>query len=501
MARQCVGWGVLGAALVVLTGVAAAEWLAPVPLSDSGVDSEFGLNHSPVVYDAEGGLHVAWADRDTPAQSYQIYARHRRWATWSSAELVVPYDDPFPDALLGAKYPSLGAAGDSLFMAWHDYRHGGIANAEIYARAYARATGAWQGEWRVTTTRNQANPGDNGLVPTLLATGDQLDLIWFDFRWDPNRADLFSAHRSAAGWVTALGDSADIVVAGAVTAGFDARYPALARAADGTVHAVWAESGPLASRLRHARRQNGAWLPPHTVVQGTSGLSAPTVAVDPAGTVHMVWRTAVPGGATLRTVEWDGFTYTEPTDLVEPGAFPDEPCLAAAPDGTLHLVWHDARLGLVNREVWYRSRPPAGAWPVAGDRNISEAEGRSDRPTVVADAFGHHAVVWRDDRSGVREIWLREFRGDGRIGVATPSAHVAPRLVVAPNPARGRVVVAGAGAEWVEVYDARGACVYRLAPGERVWTGARVDGRRLAAGAYLFQARPSGRTAKVVYVP
>ena len=67
-----------GAALVVLATLGAvparATWLPEVPITTAGIETEIGLNHTPLIYDPEGGLTVAWAQRDTPQQNFQIYA-------------------------------------------------------------------------------------------------------------------------------------------------------------------------------------------------------------------------------------------------------------------------------------------------------------------------------------------------------------------------------------------------------------------------------------------
>src|SRR4030095_7580958 len=77
----------LVAALVLGASPALADWLPEVPITTAGIETEIGLNHTPLSYDSEGGLTVAWAQRDTPNQNFQIYARQRAWSVFTPAAL------------------------------------------------------------------------------------------------------------------------------------------------------------------------------------------------------------------------------------------------------------------------------------------------------------------------------------------------------------------------------------------------------------------------------
>lgn len=504
----------VAASLGLLSAAAGASWLEAVPLTATGTDSQTGLNHTPLVYDRDGGLHVVWAEQDTPEFNYQIYARHRAWATWGAAELVVPYLDLHPGSELGAKYPSLMARGDSLFMAWHDYRVGGIRNSEIFFEAYDVAGGVWGAALRLTTTLNTSNPGDNGLVPTVVDAGGADHVLWYDYRWLPETSDVFGARRTASGWVTALGDSADVDVSRGAAAGWCAGAPAVAGDPAGRVHAVWADHRQGVDRIRHALYEPaGGWSPAVSVTEPGEPVSAPTVALAADGWLHAVWVEQVaPGRALVTRSRAPGGVWTPPTVLTDPADLAGDPCLIADPTGDLHLVWQDARQGLLDRQIFYRRRAAGTAWETGGasDVQLSDAAGRSERPSIVADERGNLAVVWRDQRSGVYEIWLREFRPAGPIAVADPAggepgaagpAVMGPPLVRGPNPSRAGVRLAAPLEERLGVWDVAGRRVTVLPPGTLAWDGRASDGRRLGAGVYLLRAARSGRQARVVLLP
>lgn len=494
--------------------------LDEVPIAADGVtDSETGLSHSPLAYDAQGGLTVMWAERDTPNQNYQIYARRRAWGTFGPPILAVSYPDSQPGSLLGAKFPSVAAFGDSIFLVWHDYRHGGIFNSEIYGRAMA-LSGTRGPELRLTTTLHPGHPGDNGYVPSVAVTGGAVYVAWYDFRWDPNHADIFSKRRTAGGWVTPLGDSSDVNVSRAVTQGYSSDAPALAVTGDVAVpiHAIWADRRAGAgaqSRIRHAQFDAATgWSVPSTVAAAATSMEAPTAAVDADGTLYVVWvdgrqashslytRSLPPGGA------WGPeILLTDPT--IEAG----DPSLVATDDGALHLVWQDARIDFLNREIIYRRRPPGEAWDVSGaaDVQLSFAAGRSDRPSIVSDdgvdAPGgpHLAVLWRDRRSGVNDIYLREFRPEGPIGIApswpesaTIGSIVPSPLVRGANPWRGELALDPISGERVRVFDATGRVLITLAPGARLWDGRDRSGNPAAPGVYFLLGDLTGRAGRAV---
>jgi hypothetical protein len=74
-------------------------------------------------------------------------------------------------------------------------------------------------------------------------------------------------------------------------------------------------------------------------------------------------------------------------------------------------------------------------------------------------------------------------------------------LVRGPNPWRATLWLAGPQREPVEVLDAAGRAVARIAPGALAWDGRGAGGRPAPAGVYFLRGLASGRLARVVRVP
>lgn len=490
-------------------------------------DSETGFNHHPMVVDAAGTLHLAWSEQDGARGNYQVYVRRRAaGGAWSPAELVVPFRAEGIGSLLGAKYPSLALGpGDSIHVAWHDYRHGGILNCEIYYKA-ASATAPWDtsaaAETRLTTTHHPETNGDNGYVPTLLADRDgTLHVGWYDFRFDGNAADIFTKSRVNGGWNTTPGDVADARVAG--TPG-DSQFPDAALDPWGGLHVVWQDDSAGNWRILYARRPAGSpdFEAPVALTESAFAATVPVVAIDGTGRVYVAWADAREGSRRIRARrrEADG-TWSPDRPATPPDFAADEPALAVDAFGRPWLAWHDTRHGATNREVLVQCGTAGADFDSTGaaDLRVSNASGNSTRPSLLSDAAGGRLLVaWRDRRDGNHEVYVREALLATPVGV--PETAEPPRaaaLRASPNPFRGAITIEwpgpldlsglSAAGRCVDVFDAAGRrrATIELPAGaaQLEWNGAGDDGAPLPAGVYLLKLRgaPIEGARRIVRVP
>ncbi len=507
----------------------AQGWGAEERVTSTSTDSETGLSRSPLAVDSRGNLHVVWSEQDGPSANYQIHSRRRLIAGWDTSRKAVAYLASYPGSGLGAKYPSLVVdPEDSLHMTWHDYRIAGIQNAEIFFKsrgidAQWDTTGA--SEVRLTTTSHPETNGDNGYLPSLVQNGvGLLAVVWYDYRFDGNNAEIHFKARSGGVWDLTPGDAADFRVS--ETAG-NSTDPAVAVDSAGNTHVVWADQVAGGVILYRRRSAAGSWGAVETVNTGANAIGSPAAAVDPCGTLHVAWVDAREGSQViLARSRSEGGTWGAETRIGPGGKNAQEPALAADTDGTLYAAWHDTRVSLLNREVFLQSRAPGGAWDSTGalDFRVSTGSGHSTRPSLLVDRFRNLHVLWKDRRDGNAEIYYRVWRNPALTGVEPPAAdgEAAARVDgtdplqarVHPNPTRGqatvRVSVSRSGPLEIRVYDVAGREVRALwegfaRPGEiaRAWDGRDSRGGALPAGVYLLRATLGSErtTARLVLLP
>jgi hypothetical protein len=510
-------WSTLSGALLllpcVLPAVAGGSWGDESNLSLTGTDSETGLGHRPIIFDAYGSLHVVWAEKDAPNQNYRIYSRQESSGSWSAAALAVDYSTDDPGTNAGAKYPSLAPLpnGD-LQLFWHDYRIGGINNVEIFTKEKSAGL-PWNpsqsADIRLTTTSHPETNGDNGYVPTpVVDSAGALHVLWYDFRFDGNHAEIFSKTREAGEeWDLSPGDSADVRVTN------DPDHSELASvAADPArnLHAAWRSAGSGA-HVYYAMRNasSGAWSAPVDVDLAGSAAGAPALAIDGAGAVHIVWPDSRDGGRALFTrTRSAGGSWSTAARITNPDHAADEPSLTSDESGALHLVWHDARISLFNREVFHRGKSSSSPWDSSGsaDTRLSHASGNSTRPSVAAKG-GRVAVLWKDARTGNNDVFVR-IRSDPASGIANiPPPGGGAELRAHPNPisGEGAHIARADGAPWtgLALIDVRGRLVRRIegVHTSLIWDARDDAGKRVPAGVYFAHPlQESAAPARIVVI-
>lgn len=524
--------------LLFRPAIACAQgWSAEERVSVTSADSETGLSRAPLAVDSRGRAHIVWCEQDGAALNYQIDSRTRSLTAWGATERAVAYAPEYPGSAGGAKYPAIVAGEeDSLHIVWHDYRVGGIQNVEIFTKSRS-ADAAWDTtgarDVRLTHSSHPETNGDNSYVPSLYrAPGGELGIVWFDFRFDNENAEILMKARTAgasgAEWDTTAGDAPDVNVS---ATGGNSSFPAVAAAPDGVIHVVWMEQAGAVSVLHRARdASTGAWGATEIVATGEDVVGYPAAAVDPSGALHVLWTDAREGSQAIfgRTRAasglWGSASRVSPANVNA-----QEPAIAASLDGALHAAWHDTRVSLLNREIFVQTRSAAGAWDPSGasDVRLSNAAANSTRPSLLADAFGNLHVLWKDRRDGNGEIYYRVWRNpaltgvpgrsDERSGASSGDAAFDGPLVSArvfPNPVRdgatGVVDLGRAGPVAIALYDAAGRRV------REVWSGTALAGTHalsldfgaathasLAPGVYFLRvdAGHGAASARVLVLP
>jgi hypothetical protein len=413
-----------------------------------------GMEDGPTACsDGQGGLIVAWQDKNADPIFFDIHAQRLDPAgrpQWNGGASV-----PVCTVDWDQDGPSIAADGSGgAVIAWSDSR---VDVGDVYAqRLDAAGSTLWSANGVPVAT---ASGGQDAIVAVAAGAGETL-LAWVDRRG--SGPDIYAQKLDAAGaslWTPGgLG----------VCIGLDSQYrPALAPDGTGGAYVAWFDyrnaSGPPWNLDIYAQRLDAdgaaAWT-----TSGIAVCAAPDAQRDVA--------------------------------------------VCADGDGGLFLAWEDNRVGTGREDVYAQWLQPDGSvrWQADGVA-VSTAPGNQESPAVVAGAGGV-IVAWPDDRDVLYEADVycdRVLAGD-------PTAAPQPRpgsldLVVGNRPEEGLTTFALAlphdAIVRAEIVDLRGRRVHVLESGvtrtagnhELVWRHRDRSGRPVAAGVYLVRVQAGGRLA------
>ena len=247
-----------------------SQWLPDQRLTFDPAASQLSFNFAwSVAADEAGRVHVVWYDqRDGNAQVY--YKRSTDGgATWGPD--VRLSDDPSP-----REHPALAAAGEHVYVVWHDGRSGEGPN--IYLKASHDGGATWGNDWQLTYDNASAHA-------SIAAQGEQVHVIWVSHQDGP-QAEIYTAHSPDAGlsWSTPerLSDLPD-----------DSWVPTIA-VAGRQVYAAWVDTrdGNEEEYFRRSTDGGATWEPAQQLTNNAANSWAPSLAVTGAANgneVHLVW--------------------------------------------------------------------------------------------------------------------------------------------------------------------------------------------------------------------
>ncbi len=252
------------------------------------------------------------------------------------------------------------------------------------------------------------------------------------------------------GWV-ALGDSevvawparleAPLPEAGGVSATPGAsNTPALALSPDGAAVLAWDDQGGVGSTHAYARRLDASvWEEAgegSATGAGLGPLNADVVApmaaiIDATGNPIVAWTQAA-GVWQLVVKRFDGSGWhalpgAASSGVVSTSEDPSQPSLAHDPvTGTTYVAWKHAAAG--ESAIYVRQHAGDGWQEVgagsASGTGVSASSGEVDQPQLALDPAGRPVLVWLDQSSGAREVYLKGW--DGSAWVSLPGADGTP---------------------------------------------------------------------------
>jgi len=130
--------------------------------------------------------------------------------------------------------------------------------------------------------------------------------------------------------------------------------------------------------------------------------NAKYIAVDNMQRVHVVWSDERDRNREIYHMVQSDYVWSEPERLTWSKERSARPTLAVDAAGRVHLVWNDSKDG--NKEIYHKIW--TGSWRT--DRRVSETDGDSFAPSIVAEGLYIH-LVYNEIVDGHNEIIYRMF--------------------------------------------------------------------------------------------
>ncbi|WP_330265668.1 FG-GAP-like repeat-containing protein [Streptomyces griseorubiginosus] len=265
-------WEVYGA-----TRAADGTWSAPAQLSDTAADGADSAHSPSVAVTSDGTVVVVWKQTDGPSASVRTASRAPGATTWTAPAAATPSYQSISD-------PEVSAADDgTVTVAWKGTDE---SEDQTILTAARSADGTWAAPETVTATEDLAATPE----PLIAPDGD-VTLVWVDY------TTTFSARTATRDAATGTWSAAKTLSTGYASEAYDT-----AIAADGTVHALWPQSGGNAQGLVESVGSDGQWTTP-TPLPGSSFADViGQISVGADGTASAVWS-----GATSDSANWHLF--------------------------------------------------------------------------------------------------------------------------------------------------------------------------------------------------
>ena len=284
-----------------------------------------------------------------------------------------------------------------IHVAWYDSTSG---DEEIYYKRSTDGGSTWSGLVRITWMSGWASP------PHIAAdTGSGIHLVWADH--SPGNYEIFYKRStdSGASWsgLTRMTWNSG-----------GSSSPSVAADSGNGIHMVWGDSTPGNEEIFYKRSTNSgvSWMGNIRLTWNSDQSTSPHLAVDLGNIIHVVWsnNTSTNFEIFYKRSTDVGATWSGLSRLTWNAGNSLNPIIAADSSGGIHVVWVDYSPG--NEEIFYkRSTDGGGSW--SGPKRMTWNAGESSFPSIEADAGTGVYIVWYDDPTLNREVYLRESTDSG----------------------------------------------------------------------------------------
>jgi len=269
----------------------------------------------------------------------------------------------------------------------------GIMVALFFVASFA-AGPAW-------TTKRLTNTATETYDPAIAADGAYVYVVWDDSQSGNSEIYFRKSADSGATWGAAkrltYTTSKSLV-------------PTVA--ADGAiVYVAWHDSAPGHDEIFFRKSLDGGatWQSAKRITNNAAGSVCPKLAVD-GSKVYLVWYGSATGNIEIYFAKSldGGATWKAAKRLTDNEGKSYVPDIAVA-GANIYVVWYDDTPG--NNEIYFKRSTDGGeTWE--GAKRLTSNPGASQAPAIAANGSKVY-VVWLDDTTGNKEIYLRKSADGG----------------------------------------------------------------------------------------
>ena len=416
----------------------------------------------------DGKVWAIWkSGRSTVNGRFDIYASVRSGGTWSAPYNVGNAEYWETDPVLGLDRLDRPVAVWSLFTDQYYYNL-------IYS--------VWNGSsWSSPQTISDDPSADLKAVLCRDANGT-LWCFWYSRR--DLDADIFASRFNGTSWTTPVNLTNDTL---------EELYPAAAAMPNGHVWVAYTKYRDGGSEIWARHWDGSAWTETGPISGTQKRALRPTI-TNLSDEPLVCWQSFDSGNGDIYYSRYSGASWWPPYPVDTDTGLDVHPSIATDRWDAPYLVWMSTRSGSWDLHCARYSLGWSPSWPVATDT------GPDINPDVVADTtgYGNIFIAWQNLTAGNWDINVVAMPTPGVAEMPTTGPE---RLVVQPNPARGRVsLMLPRGSTSVIITDATGRRVRELrCPNVNdrtlVWDGRDNAGRPVAPGVYLVRAAASDGSA------
>ena len=343
-----------------------------------------GAQTPKIALDGAANGYAVWADcrniNDANRNNWDIYFAYRTaGGSWGASMRV---NDDATGTYQGEPSIAVDVAGNA-YAVWVDKRNG--SNNDVYF-AY-RPVG---GNWGVNVRVNDEISGYRQDPAIAVDLAGNAYAVWADSRGSSYYSIYFSYRPAGGNWSAniRLNDHPGDAHRGT---------PKIAVDALGNAYVVWSDHSDNNIHFSY-RPTGGDWRPSiHVNSDSCSSVQgSPDIAIDTAGNAHAVWACSDSG--IYHAYRPAGGNWGVSAQINDAGSsFFWDPAIAVDIAGNTYAVWQDKRNG--NSDIYFAYRSSGGNW--GSNIKVNDiGDGDQLRPDIAADATGHAYVVWQDDRRG-----------------------------------------------------------------------------------------------------